>query len=135
MALLIAMANAWWIVGLVLYFAASPAAESVFAKAGSGRDLCSEPVCGAAGLVVEGAQVADVARTRILMSGRVSQVAFPEPGIPLHRPGDILSVSVLLYPPRRGCWSDGARVWEDPRTACLPPGVPGWFGKIRRLLS
>jgi 4-amino-4-deoxy-L-arabinose transferase-like glycosyltransferase len=127
LALLVAMANAWWLAGLLLYFAVDPARRARL------REVRLWGMIGFACLFVapllwwwNGAQVADVRRARLLNAFPLSH------GLSLNQGFHFIWTEIFYLSPVFFVvllvllWQIGRRVWDDPRyglLVCL--AVPG----------
>ena len=120
MALLIAMANVWWIVGLVLYFAASPARRARLRESWLWGSILFASLF-VAPLVWwwRGPQVADVAHTRILNAWPLSHgfslnQGFHFIGLEIFYLCPLFFILLVVMLERLG-----RQLWEDPRYGLL----------------
>ena len=84
-----------------------------------------------------GPQVADVAHTRIINAWPLSHGFSLQPGLPLHRHGDFLSLPAHLYPSHRGLVASGTSALGRSTICAAHLACRAGFGlaELRRLLS
>ena len=130
LALLVALPNAWWIVGLLIYFAIDPERTDARLREGCplGNNPLHRPVPAAAHLVVAGAAGGRRCAHPHAQCLAAGAWLLAEPGVSSYRPGDFLSLPALLCSPCRCCplGSLGRQLGSDPRYSflvCL--AVPG----------